>query len=211
MRRHRIEGQCWGEADAFYQGMLSSNLDDISVILTSWLGSCGPDQEEHDLVSIWLFGWQGSDIHWRWFLKGMEEMSLKRYSDIPQKSRTSSDLDRHPGNQNEKDTRSGPFLPSCSRSEDFLQFRCPNRNGERLTVSIWVVPELGCNPRPGVAPPAPCAYLNNKETNSQPRHCRLCPAQLRGPHSHGNLVLANQGLIFILISSLKYKHSEKQS
>lgn len=58
MWRHRIEGQGWGEADAFYQGMLSSNLDDISVILTSWLGSsCDPDREEHDLVSdmaVWM-------------------------------------------------------------------------------------------------------------------------------------------------------------
>lgn len=42
----------------FYQGMLSSNLDDIPVILTSWLGSsCDPDQEENDLVSemaVWM-------------------------------------------------------------------------------------------------------------------------------------------------------------
>lgn len=140
-------------------------------------------------------------------------MSLKRYSDIPQKSLNSLRFgQRLPENQNEKDPRSGPLFPSCSGSENFLQFWCPNRNGERLTVSIWVVPEsLVVTQDPELLPQLLALISITRTTQSYPLHCRLCPAQVRGPHSHGNLVVANQGLIFILISSVKYKHSEKQS
>ena len=72
----------------------------------------------------------GSDSHWSWLLKDASEQ-------IQESKISGSHLDKF---QNEKDIWSGSLSPSCSRSKEFLQLRCLNRNlVSSLRVKMWVI------------------------------------------------------------------------
>lgn len=76
------------------------------------------------------------------------------------------------GKQKEKDFSSRSLFPSCSRSKDFLQLQCPNRNlASGLTMKIWVIPLLTW--RTWSCSPQLCSYflhLSQRPGHHNPAH-----------------------------------------